>query len=73
MDARVTWQVPDVDTAQEPQGVFVVGRVVPDRLVVFAGQVVETAVNGRHARQVVQHVLHGLDRLLRTGSKGAFP
>lgn len=46
--------------------------MVPDRLVVFAGQVVETAVNGRHAREAVQHVLHSLDRLLRTGSEGAF-
>lgn len=40
-----TWQVPDVHAAQEPQRILVVGGMVPDGLIVFAGQIVETTVN----------------------------
>ena len=69
---RVTWQVLDVNAAQKPQRVFVVGRVAPSRLIVLAGEVVETTVNGRHPREAAEHLLNIFDSLLHTGSKNAF-
>lgn len=41
----VTWQIFNIDASQEAQSILVVGGVVPNRLVVLAGEVVEAAVN----------------------------
>lgn len=60
----LTWEVFHVHAAQVTQSVFVVGGVVPDDAVIFAGQVVEAAVHRRHAGQVVQNLLHLLDDFL---------
>lgn len=69
---HVTWQILDVHTAQKPQSVFVVGRVVSNRLIVFTGEVVETTVNGCHPREVAEHFLNIFDSFLYIGSKNAF-
>lgn len=60
----LTWKVFDVHAAQVAKSVFVVGGVVPDNAVIFAGQVVEAAVHRRHAMQVVENLLHLLDDFL---------
>lgn len=71
-NGHVTWQILDVYTAEKPQSVFVVGSVVPDGLVVFAGEVVETAVNGCYTGEAAEHFLHVFNCFLQTGSKTAF-
>lgn len=67
---QLTWQLFDVHTAQVAQGVLVVGGVVPDDAVIFAGEVVEPSVHRRHTWKVIQHLLHFLDEFLQEKRRG---
>lgn len=53
----LTWQVFNFHTSEVAQSVLVVGGVVPDDAVVFAGEIVKPSVDRRHPGQVVQHSL----------------
>lgn len=59
-----TWKVFDVHTSQVAQGVLVVGGVVPNDAVIFAGEVVKPPMDRRHTWQVVQHLLNFFDDFL---------
>lgn len=59
-----TWQVFDINAAQEAQSILVVGGMVAYGLVVLAGEVVKAAVDRGHPREVVQHLFDLLDGLL---------
>lgn len=61
-----TWEVFDVYTAEVAQSILVVGGVVADDAIVLAGEVIEPAVDRRHAGQVIQHLLHLFNDFLET-------
>lgn len=61
-----TWEVFDVYTAEVAQSILVVGGVVADDAIVLAGEVIEPAVDRRHAGQVIQHLLHIFNDFLET-------
>lgn len=60
----LTWKVFNVHTSQVAQSILVVGGVVPDDAIVFAGEVIKTAVDRCHPRQVIQHFLDIFDNFL---------
>ena len=53
----LTWQVFDINTTQVAQCILVVEGMSPHDTVVFAGQVIEPAMDRGHTWQVVQHLL----------------
>lgn len=61
----LTWQVPDVHTAQVPQSIFVVVGVVPHDAMVFTGEVVEPAMDRGHSGEVIQRLLNILNDILQ--------
>lgn len=61
-----TWEVFDIYTAEVAQSILVVGGVVANDAIVLAGEVIETAVDRRHAGQVIQHLLHLFNDFLET-------
>lgn len=64
---RVTRQIFNINASQKPQSVLIVRGVVPNRLVVLAGEIIEAAVNWSHPREIVQHLLNLLNGLLEKG------
>lgn len=60
----LTWEVFNVHTSEVAQGVLVVGGVVPDDTIIFAGEVIKPAVDRRHSGQVIQHFLNVFDDFL---------
>lgn len=60
----VTWQIFNINAPQKPQSILIVRGMVPNRLVVLAGEIIEAAVNRSHPREIVQHLLNLLDGLL---------
>lgn len=61
-----TWEVFDVHTSEVAQSVLVVGGVVPDDAIIFAGEVIKPAVDRRHPGQVIQHFLNIFNDFLET-------
>lgn len=61
----LTWKVFNVHASEVAQSVLVVGGVVPDDAIVFAGEVVKTAVDRCHPGQVIQHFFNLFDNFLR--------
>ena len=41
----VTWQIFNINASQKPQSILIVRGMVPNRLVVLAGEIIEAAVN----------------------------
>lgn len=60
-----TLKVFDVHAAEVAQSVLVVGGVVPDDAIIFAREIIKPAVDRRHPRQVIQHLLNLLDDFLK--------
>lgn len=61
---RVTWQIFNINASQKPQSILIVWGVVPNCLVVLAGEIIEAAMNWSHPREIVQHLLNLLNGLL---------
>ncbi len=60
-----TWQVFNVHTAKVAQSVLVVGGVVSNDAIIFAGEIIKPAVDRRHSRQVIQHLLNLFNEFLQ--------
>lgn len=54
----LTWKVFNVHTSEVAQRILVVGGMVSNDAIIFAGEVIKPAVDRRHPGQVIQHFLN---------------